>query len=812
MQVKALLILLRPSGHKGSKTARRATTQENKPARPARAGSGVRQTRDVAAAPAVDAGISKQAYSRRSGIPVALVVALAPCLALGVSRGARAQSAVVPAASAASTVDVAASTNDTGGAGQASGDGAQYQVSAVHPRRLELGNTFDGSTGLLRMLSADSGDTGTFRISIIQSYFKANGFLCHSCALPGGRPSSEPDDLSQTGTRVGLSATPLEFLEAYAALRYQSTSDSRGDPHAIQLVGDLTLGAKAFTAPSADRIYSFGGAIDGRMLGTPDSVGIDGASVALRALGTLDLTRRTRAEDRVPLRVHANLGYLIDGSGALAKDTERERRAVIGDNRISRIERFSHDINRLDTVRPALGVEGVFPYVRPFGEWSVDIPVNRQGFSCADVAIRSAGDECLSRAGFSGIASRLTLGIRAYPWVRQWLEGLALLAAIDVGTGATSSFVEEIAPERPWAVHIGLGWAVDTTPRDQRRPKIVTVEKVIHHPAPPSAPDRHIEGTVVRAGGSERVPGAVVHFAGHDLSGLVTDENGRFRSGGLEPGSYRLTVTADGFKDGECTAEVPESADMGTSGATAPAASTVPAASQRPVVVTVVCTIEALPRTATITGAIRDSDTTMFVEGATVTITDPLGRSLSLRTDAQGAFRFANVPAGKSRLSVQADHYLRGGADIDLGARQDVTTQIFLHPRPKTPNVVITNTELKVKKDVQFLHDSAELLPESAAVLEEAAEILRDHPEITHLEVQGHTDASGPPEHNLQLSEARANAVRNALIAFGVDAGRLTARGYGQEMPLAPNTSARNRAKNRRVQLVILKQSAPVPP
>lgn len=726
------------------------------------------------------------------------LAALAPCLALGASS-ARAEDAEASA-------NVHLSSEDASGAseGSANASSAPYRVSAVHPRRLELGNTFDGATGLLRMLSADSGSTGTFRVSIIQSYFKASGFLCHSCALPGGRPSSQPDDLSQTGTRLGLSATPAEFLEGYAALRYQSTSDSRGDPHAIQLMGDLTLGAKAFTPPSEDRIYSFGGAIDARLLSTPDSVGVDGASVALRALGTLDLTRRARPEDRVPLRVHANLGYLFDGSGTLASDAERERRAVIGNNRISRIERFSHEINRVDTVRPAVGLEGVFPYVRPFGEWSIDVPVNRQGFSCANPGVRSPGDDCLAHAGFSGIASRLTLGARVYPWVRQWLEGLAFLAAFDVGTGATSSFVEEIAPERPWAVHIGLAWAVDTTPRENQR--VVRVEKVVEHPAPPSSVDRHIEGTVVRAGSSESVPGAVVHFADRDLSALVADQNGRFRSGGLEPGSYRLTVSADGFKDGECAADVPESEGPVSPPVAPPAAPSAPQqASQRPIVVNVVCAMETLPRTATITGAIRDSDTTMFVEGATVTITDPLGRSLSLRTDAQGAFRFANVPAGKSRLSVQADHYLRGGEDIDLGARQDVTTQIFLHPRPKTPNVMLTKTELKLKKEVQFLHDSADLLPDSAAVLEEAAEVLRDHPEITHIEVQGHTDVTGPPEHNLQLSEARANAVRNALIAFGVDAGRLTARGYGQETPVVPNTTAQNRAKNRRVQLVIVK-------
>jgi outer membrane protein OmpA-like peptidoglycan-associated protein len=119
--------------------------------------------------------------------------------------------------------------------------------------------------------------------------------------------------------------------------------------------------------------------------------------------------------------------------------------------------------------------------------------------------------------------------------------------------------------------------------------------------------------------------------------------------------------------------------------------------------------------------------------------------------------------------------------------------------------VVVTDKELKLKKEVHFQHDSAQILPDSMGIIEEAADALRAHAEIGNVEVQGHTDDSGTPDYNLRLSGERANAVREALILNGVEPNRLTARGYGQEKPLVPNTNEANKAKNRRVQLMIQK-------
>ena len=89
--------------------------------------------------------------------------------------------------------------------------------------------------------------------------------------------------------------------------------------------------------------------------------------------------------------------------------------------------------------------------------------------------------------------------------------------------------------------------------------------------------------------------------------------------------------------------------------------------------------------------------------------------------------------------------------------------------------------------------------------LKKAADAIKAAPKGTKIEVAGYADKSGPPEANLKLSEARAEAVRAALVKMGVDPGALTAKGYGEDRPLAGNDTEDGRAKNRRVELKPMK-------
>jgi outer membrane protein OmpA-like peptidoglycan-associated protein len=110
------------------------------------------------------------------------------------------------------------------------------------------------------------------------------------------------------------------------------------------------------------------------------------------------------------------------------------------------------------------------------------------------------------------------------------------------------------------------------------------------------------------------------------------------------------------------------------------------------------------------------------------------------------------------------------------------------------------NREGHVSFEVHFDTGKDEIKAESQPVVAQMVEMLKASPTLK-VEVQGHTDNVGTEKDNQALSERRAKSVMAALVASGIDAGRLTARGYGQSKPVADNGTEGGRALNRRVEL-----------
>lgn len=121
----------------------------------------------------------------------------------------------------------------------------------------------------------------------------------------------------------------------------------------------------------------------------------------------------------------------------------------------------------------------------------------------------------------------------------------------------------------------------------------------------------------------------------------------------------------------------------------------------------------------------------------------------------------------------------------------------------KSPAKQITTNNVYIARGILFERASLVLLPESMGEINSLVKLMKDDPAIK-FEIAGHTSAEpgSSAEANLQLSEARANTVREKMIEMGIDAARLTAKGYGQTNPIGSNDTPEGRATNRRVAFV----------
>lgn len=115
-------------------------------------------------------------------------------------------------------------------------------------------------------------------------------------------------------------------------------------------------------------------------------------------------------------------------------------------------------------------------------------------------------------------------------------------------------------------------------------------------------------------------------------------------------------------------------------------------------------------------------------------------------------------------------------------------------------DVVVVEKINKAAKNIFFATGSAKLLKKSFASLNDVVQVMKDNPSY-NIDIDGHTDNTGPDTLNLRLSNDRANSVKQYLIDQGIETGRITATGYGEEKPVADNSTVAGRAQNRRVEM-----------
>ena len=185
---------------------------------------------------------------------------------------------------------------------------------------------------------------------------------------------------------------------------------------------------------------------------------------------------------------------------------------------------------------------------------------------------------------------------------------------------------------------------------------------------------------------------------------------------------------------------------------------------------------------------------------SSVILTDLATRAVisNLQTDGTGNY-LITLPEGKDyAFTVKRRGYLFFSENFALSHDHgDTAYTIDIPLQPLEANATMT------LKNIFFDPNKYNLMPESDAELDQIVELMADNPTLK-IQINGHTDNSGNAADNITLSENRARAVTTYLIARGIAATRLAAKGWGDTKPVADNSTPEGRARNRRTELTVV--------
>jgi len=166
-------------------------------------------------------------------------------------------------------------------------------------------------------------------------------------------------------------------------------------------------------------------------------------------------------------------------------------------------------------------------------------------------------------------------------------------------------------------------------------------------------------------------------------------------------------------------------------------------------------------------------------------------RAQQAQAEADQARRLAESSASEAELA-------RREAELAVAQMDTLKKQLEnLQLRETESGVVVT------LGDVLFERGQAELKESAMTSLVEVVDLLQSEPD-KQIRIEGHTDSTGSAEVNLRLSQQRADSVRDALVSLGVSADRLRSVGMGEDYPIASNEDEEGRARNRRVDVILL--------
>ena len=157
----------------------------------------------------------------------------------------------------------------------------------------------------------------------------------------------------------------------------------------------------------------------------------------------------------------------------------------------------------------------------------------------------------------------------------------------------------------------------------------------------------------------------------------------------------------------------------------------------------------------------------------------------------------------RQKAAAEAAKKAKAEAEAKMKAQEEAKMKAFAAAEAlKSRNAEISRSFNSSLQGLKFNSSAATFKKESYDIMDQAVATLNQYPDINIL-IQGHTDSQGAAENNRNLSQKRADAVRDYLVSKGIDISRVSTSGLGEEYPIADNNTAAGRAQNRRVEFIV---------
>ncbi len=450
----------------------------------------------------------------------------------------------------------------------------------------------------------------------------------------------------------------------------------------------------------------------------------------------------------VPLLLTAGFGATLDSTGGL-----------VSNQVLNASEEFALNTNQYQRLNVMASAEIPFPVVTPFVEWQIAPVLGVPGGELV-------GPDGIYVSAAEAIRHTIGAGIKLTP-----IKDLTLLSGFNFGLARRVGLGIPATP--PWNFFVGASFAIDPFQHGEKKLVVEVREKETEVVKAP--PALRLEGVITDAETKAPLPGVIVAIAGNKPTASGSD--GAYESLPVTGDKVTVSVSREGYKSIEqefaVDADGPTKVDLE--------------------LVPDVKKAEFLVSTTSKSKPVKAAISFQGAEEA---------RGETGEGDGKASFELV---AGVYTVTAIADGYLAKTRDVQVSPGGTLNLDFELEAVPKKVLVIFKGDKIEILQQVHFATGKATILPDSHGLLAQVVDAIIKN-DVKRVRVDGHTDNKGKKDFNQQLSEDRAQAVKDYLIKQGLDANRLEAAGYGDSKPVAPNLTARGRELNRRVEFIVLER------